>query len=99
MKRTILVFVLVAVILIGFSLGVSRLETDRHAQDKQLLLDTLHRTAAACYASEGFYPPDIAYMQQRYGLTYDQERFTVEYVVFASNLMPDITVLENAYEK
>ena len=34
-------------------------------------------------------------MQQHYGLQYDTGRYTVRYVRFASNLMPDITVLVN----
>ena len=48
----------------------------------------------ACYASEGFYPPDVAYMQEHYGLRYNADLYTVRYVRFASNLMPDITVLD-----
>ena len=34
-------------------------------------------------------------MEERYGLQIDTDRYTVYYDVFASNLMPDITVLEN----
>ena len=48
----------------------------------------------ACYAAEGFYPPDVAYMQAHYGLRFDESRFAVRYEIFASNLMPDITVLD-----
>ena len=50
----------------------------------------------ACYAAEGFYPPDVAYMQEHYGLQLDNNRFTVRYVLQASNLMPDITVLDKS---
>ena len=46
------------------------------------------------YAAEGVYPPDLAYLEEHYGVQIDEERFTVSYVVFGSNLMPDITVLE-----
>ena len=99
MKRMILTLLAVAAIITGFLVGISQLETDRKAEDRLLLTDAIHKAAAACYANEGFYPPDIAYMQQHYGLTFDQSRFTVEYTRFASNLMPDITVLEHAYEK
>ena len=89
----------IAAILLCFSLAVSRLEQDRRAEEKQLLEDVLRRTAAACYAAEGFYPPDVGYMQQYYGLQYDESRYIVHYEVFASNLMPDITVLDKNYEK
>lgn len=36
----------------------------------------------------------LAYLEEHYGVQIDEERFTVSYVVFGSNLMPDITVLE-----
>lgn len=85
---------IVAAVLLYFTLAVSRLEQDRDAQSKQLLEDVLRRTAVACYASEGFYPPDIGYMLEHYGLHYDEEKYVIRYEVFASNLMPDITVLE-----
>ena len=92
-KILLAVLVLVAVILV-FSMGVTRLEEGHHQQDKALLEDVLRRTAVACYASEGFYPPDVAYMQQHYGLRYDDNRFAVHYDRFASNIMPDITVTD-----
>ena len=50
----------------------------------------------ACYAAEGFYPPNLDYLKDRYGLQIDEKRYTVRYTAFAENLMPDITVLENA---
>lgn len=85
---------IMAAVLLCFSLAVSRLEQDRQAQGKSLLEDVLRRTAVACYASEGFYPPDVDYMLEHYGLQYDAEKYVIRYEVFASNLMPDITVLE-----
>lgn len=83
-----------ALVLLCFLLGISRLEQGQQLEDKQLLEDVLRRTAVACYASEGFYPPDVDYMRQHYGLQFDESRYTIRYEVFASNLMPDITVLD-----
>lgn len=76
------------------ALAVSRLEQGRQEAGKRQLEEALRRTAVACYAGEGFYPPDVDYMQRHYGLAYDEESYTVYYEVYASNLMPDITVLE-----
>lgn len=95
MKKCIRIFIIAAVLLC-FVLAVSRLEQDTQAEGKAQLEAVLRRTAAACYASEGFYPPDLAYMQQHYGLQYNEDRYVVYYEVFASNLMPDITVLERS---
>ena len=80
-----MVFVLVA---------ITNLEQGKQEQDIRQLEQVLHRTAVACYAVEGAYPPNVAYMRQHYGLVYDESRYTVHYEVFASNFMPDITVME-----
>lgn len=97
MKKTLkfgVTLTVVMALLTLFSLGISHLEQGQHQEDKQLLEDALRRTAVACYASEGFYPPDVAYMVRHYGLQFDGDRYTIRYEVFASNLMPDITVLD-----
>jgi len=38
-------------------------------------------------------------MKEKYGIVVDESRYLVMYDVFAENLMPDITVLERAYEE
>lgn len=77
-----------------FLLGLTRLEQGHRAADLQNLENALRRTAVACYAMEGAYPPDVDYMRRHYGLQYDESQFFVDYEVTASNLMPEITVLE-----
>ena len=56
----------------------------------------LKRGAAACYAVEGAYPPDLDYLCENYGVSYDKDRFAVFYEIFAENLMPEITAVELA---
>ena len=48
----------------------------------------------ACYAAEGVYPPTLDYLEQHYGIQVDETRYMVSYDIFASNLMPEITVLD-----
>ena len=81
-------------VLLFFLTAVGRLEQGRKSEGMQQLEDALRRTAAACYASEGFYPPNVEYMQHHYGLQYDETAYRVHYEIFASNLMPEITVVE-----
>ena len=88
-------FFLAAALGIGALAGIGNAESAGDAQRLAQLEEALRRSAVACYAAEGIYPPDLAYMEERYGLQIDTDRYTVYYDVFASNLMPDITVLEN----
>lgn len=79
--------------------AVTNLEQGKQAQDIRQLEQVLHRTAVACYAVEGAYPPNVEYMREHYGLTYDESRYQVHYELFASNFMPEITVMEKRHEE
>lgn len=52
------------------------------------------RAAVQCYAFEGEYPPGIDYLKKHYGLMVDEEKYAIDYQCFASNIMPNITVIE-----
>jgi hypothetical protein len=72
---------------------------DRSEEGRQQLERALRRAALACYATEGFYPPTLEYMQDHYGVQINEELYIVHYMVEAENMMPDITVLERNDEK
>lgn len=92
----ILLILCLAVLLL---IAVQNLEQGRQAEDLQQLEQALHRTAVACYAAEGVYPADVAYMREHYGLTYDESRYVVHYQLVASNIMPAIDVMVREYGK
>lgn len=85
----------VLAVLLLFTAALSNLEEGRRDEGRRQLEEAVRRGAVACYAAEGIYPPDLAYLEERYGIQVDRDRYTVVYEVFASNLMPDITVLNN----
>lgn len=87
-------WVITLAVLLCFFLAVSQLSTDHSAQDKQQLEAALTQAAVACYAAEGTYPPSASYLEEHYGVQVDHQRYIIKYEVIASNLMPDITVLE-----
>jgi len=91
-------FVLILAVFLFFILAISRMENGRRTEGKRQLEDAIRRTAVSCYASEGFYPPDIGYMEEHYALQYNEKAYAVHYNRFASNLMPEITVVEKKYE-
>lgn len=92
----ILIPLAAVLILVFFSAAVSNLEDGRISEGRRQLEESIRRSAVACYAAEGVYPPDLAYLEEHYGIQVDTKRYTVYYSIFAENLMPDITVLENA---
>ena len=92
--RTLLVPVAAAGILLCFFWALSNLTRDKAEEDRLQLEKSLKKAAVACYASEGMYPPDPEYLETHYGVRINHSRYVVVYDIFASNLMPDITVLE-----
>ena len=97
-KGSFLPVVLMPLVVISLVLcflsGVSNLTKGQSQEDKRRLEDVLRESAVACYAVEGFYPPNLAYLEEHYGVQIDKRHFVVHYTAIAENLMPDITVLE-----
>lgn len=97
--RGIAVLLLVCLLVVGvlwfFSTSVNNLSQEQLLEDKRQLEEAITRSCVACYAAEGSYPPSLAHLQKYYGLQINTELFTVKYEVYASNQMPDITVLVN----
>ncbi len=50
----------------------------------------------SCYAIEGRYPESYAYIRDHYGVRVNEDKFYVDYRIFASNIMPDISIWEVA---
>ena len=94
LQSMLLPFLAVA-LLMAFTGAVNGLEEDSRGESKRQLEEALRRACVACYAAEGSYPSDLNYLKERYGIQVDETRYTVYYNIFASNLMPDITVLED----
>lgn len=81
-------------IVVGIFLnGVTSLLHRAETEGAETLRQGITRACVQCYAIEGRYPPSVAYLEERYGIQIDEERYNVFYSGFASNLMPDITVI------
>ena len=74
--------------------GIHSAEEKQQEEALRIAEESILRGAVSCYALEGFYPPDYEYLKENYAIRVDEEKYTVFYSVFASNMMPDITVVE-----
>ena len=63
-------------------------------EGRLLAEQAVRRAAVSCYAVEGAYPESYEYLKEHYGAMVDEENYAVFYEVFASNIMPDITVIQ-----
>ena len=80
-----------AVALFGvFSLGFAGRTGEK---DQETLRKAIARASVQCYAIEGRYPPSVEYLEENYGVQIDRRKYNVFYNGFASNVMPEITVI------
>lgn len=86
--------VVVLTVALLFFTALSEIGRGQGEEAKQQLEEALRRASVSCYATEGIYPPTLEYLEDHYGIQVDRDRYTVHYQVFATNVMPDITVLE-----
>ena len=86
-------------VIVMIVIGLRTTEVSSRAEGLRLLEESLMRAAVQCYAVEGSYPESLAYIEKRYGVYIDRTRYAVHYEIFASNILPDITVVAPAVWK
>ena len=86
----IFTLLVIAVIVVG----LRKTEISSRAEGLRLLEDSLMRAVIQNYAIKGVYPDSIRTIEERYGVYIDRTRYVVHYRIFASNILPVITVLE-----
>lgn len=91
---TILSVVCTVVALFLFIKAVDNIGTANDAEQAKILEQALTRSITACYALEGAYPPDIDYLVEHYGLTYDSAEYFIDYQYIGANLRPDVTIIK-----
>jgi len=85
-----LVFFVSAVSAAGF--GIAGMRNRNSEQQLAVQKKAIERAAVLCYALEGFYPPGIEHLEEKYGLIVDRDKFFVSYRTFGSNIRPEISV-------
>ena len=74
--------------------GLRRTEESSKAEGTRILDESIRRTIVINYAIEGSYPESAAYLVENYGIHIDKSKYVVHYNIFASNIMPDVAVID-----
>ncbi len=90
-----IIFVIIfAVIAVSTVTSVRQIHIKQQAEALRSAEETILKGVITCYALEGSYPSSYEYLKENYGISVDENRFNVFYDIFASNIMPDVTVIE-----
>ncbi len=79
-----------------FLYGIATVSSGSTRDEKRILDEAIHKDIVHCYAVEGMYPPSLSYMEEHYGLTFDHDKFLVDYEPIGANIMPNVTILERS---
>ncbi len=74
--------------------GLASTKAGSRQEELEIVQESITRAVVSCYAIEGRYPENLSYLQENYGLQVNPNKFFVQYSIFASNIMPEITVIE-----
>lgn len=82
------------VVIAVFVMGIAFISDTSGRDRKDILTDAINKDIVHCYAVEGYYPPNLDYIEDHYGLVYDRSKYTIDYNPIGDNIYPDFTVLE-----
>ena len=86
--------ILFILVLVLFMAGIMAFSRKAEANGAETLQASIQKASVQCYAIEGRYPPSVEYLEENYGIQIDRNKYSVFYSGFASNVMPDITVVK-----
>ena len=93
-RKDIVRIIIFIVVIAGAWVLITRMGAVEKREESALVEEAIRSTTYVCYAVEGAYPPDIDYLKENYHLSFNEKKFRVTYDSFASNMMPDIYVVE-----
>lgn len=76
-----------------FYVGISYAGRETITQEQTSLRQALEQGAIRTYALTGHYPQSLDELLQDYNISFDADKFVVEYVPNGSNLLPSVSVL------
>jgi hypothetical protein len=92
---------IVYILLIGaFAGAVFSMSKRDEKREQETLLKAVERDISAYYAMEGYYPEDVSELEERYGLSYDKDKYFIGYEIYGTNIRPYVTIvnLRDEYE-
>lgn len=93
-KRNFILPVVIFLFMIGMLLyGATSVTNETAKKEQESLKNAVIQSAVHCYSVEGAYPESLDYLKKHYGITWDEKKYKVSYVVVAKNIRPEVEVI------
>jgi len=73
--------------------GINNTQESTRLEGARILEDSIRRAIITTYSLEGRYPATIEHIERNFGVFIDRDRYIVHYMIFGSNVMPDVVVI------
>ena len=97
LKQGLAVLLFLCIFLV-FTYGLSGISKKTAAEETKSLHRSISRGISHCYATNGFYPESLEYLKEHYHISYDTDKYFVDYQVLGENIFPDVTIIEKQEE-
>lgn len=93
-KKNYILPIFVFILMIGMLVyGVTSVTSETNRKEKESLQNAVIQSAVHCYSVEGAYPDSLDYLKKHYGLTWNEKKYKVSYVIVAKNIRPEVKVI------
>lgn len=92
--KTVLSVVTFLLILVCITNAVTSISNQSASKQLDTLEHALQESTVQYYAIEGYYPENLDSLLEKFHISYDKTKFFIDYRVIASNIMPEITVMQ-----
>ncbi len=95
-KKDVAAVLIFVALIIAFILLISNITNKGNDRERRIIEEAVRNATLTCYVVEGTYPDSVQYLRDHYNLSYNQDKYFVEFLEkpFASNVMPGISIKE-----
>ena len=93
-KKDVAAVLIFVALIVGFIFLINNITSKSGSREKEIVTEAVKNAALTCYAVEGMYPDSLDYLRENYNLSYNEDKYVVDYETFASNVIPHIKVVE-----
>lgn len=93
--RNLLLSLVFFLLLFGIcSFALEQISAKTNEEEVFALQQAIQKSVAHCYAIEGHYPESLDYLKEEYSISYDTDKYFIDYQIWGENIFPEITIIQ-----
>lgn len=93
-RKHYMTYIIILCIIIVFITSIHISVTGNKQRQKEYLMAAINNDITYHYTTTGIYPDNLQTIENKYGLTYDKDKFYIDYKIFGKNIYPKVVILE-----